>query len=60
MGFQLETSIMADDRTTIWISDELWKELNQRKDRGDSFEDVIWDLINDSVESEEESSPVPK
>lgn len=38
---------MQDDRTTIWISDELWKELNSRKERGDSFEDVIWRALED-------------
>jgi len=37
----------GDDRTTIWISDELWAELNARKDRGDTFEDVIWRELED-------------
>lgn len=27
--------------TTIQISDKLWKELNKRKKRGETFEDVI-------------------
>lgn len=32
-------------RTTIQVSDELADELHSRKDRGDSYEDVIWGLI---------------
>jgi predicted CopG family antitoxin len=32
-------------RTTIQVSDELADELHDRKDRGDSYEDVIWRLI---------------
>lgn len=32
-------------RTTIQVSDELADELHDRKGRGDSYEDVIWRLI---------------
>lgn len=32
-------------RTTIQVSDELADELHERKERGDSYEDVIWRLI---------------
>jgi len=32
---------MNDDRTTIWVSDDTWSKLNARKNRGDSFDDVI-------------------
>jgi predicted CopG family antitoxin len=32
-------------RTSIQVSDELADELHDRKDRGDSYEDVIWRLI---------------
>jgi len=32
-------------RTTIQVSDELADELHERKNRGDSYEDVIWRLI---------------
>jgi predicted CopG family antitoxin len=35
-------------RTTIQVSDELADELHSRKDRGDSYEDVIWRLIEAS------------
>lgn len=32
--------------TTIWASEELADELHQRKKRGESYEDVIWRLID--------------
>lgn len=35
-------------RTTIQVSDRLADELHDRKDRGDSYEDVIWGLIEAS------------
>ena len=35
-------------RTSIQVSDELADELHGRKDRGDSYEDVIWKLIEDA------------
>lgn len=35
-------------RTTISVTDELADELHSRKSRGDSYEDVIWSLIEDS------------
>lgn len=51
--------IMAgDDRTTIWISDELWAELNARKDRGDTFEDVIWRQLEDNRDDEDDQEDV--
>lgn len=31
--------------TTIQISDELWSELSREKQRGETFEDIIWKLI---------------
>jgi predicted CopG family antitoxin len=34
-------------RTSIQVTDELADELHERKDRGDSYEDVIWRLIED-------------
>jgi len=34
--------------TTIQVSDELADELHNRKERGDSYEDVVWRLIEDS------------
>jgi predicted CopG family antitoxin len=43
-------------RTTIQVSDELADELHDRKERGDSYEDVIWRLIEraGSVEATDE------
>lgn len=32
-------------RTTVQVSDELADELHDRKDRGESYEDVIWSLL---------------
>lgn len=33
--------------TTIQISDELWQDLNARKQRGETFEDVIRKALNE-------------
>ena len=33
-------------RTTIQVSEELADELHSKKDRGDSYEDVIWQLLD--------------
>ncbi|WP_017344696.1 hypothetical protein [Halorubrum sp. T3] len=35
-------------RTSIQVTDELADELHDRKDRGESYEDVIWGLIEDA------------
>ena len=43
MEATVDTSDMG--RTSIQVSDELADELHDRKDRGDSYEDVIWRLI---------------
>lgn len=47
-------------RTTIQVSDELADELHDRKGRGESYEDVIWELIHrgdaDDVEDDQEPS----
>lgn len=37
----------AAAQTTLQVSDELADELHDRKDRGESYEDVIWGLIED-------------
>lgn len=42
----------AVGRTTIQVSDELADALHDLKDRGDSYEDVIWRLY-DKAQSEE-------
>lgn len=34
-------------RTTIQVSDELADELHDRKGRGESYEDVIWALLEE-------------
>lgn len=52
---QAAASGMSNDRTTIQISGRLWTELNQRKQPGDTFEDVIrrgLNLDEDTDESE--------
>lgn len=44
-------------RTTIQVSDELADELHSRKERGDSYEDVIWRLIEKQPSSEHDTPP---
>lgn len=39
------------ETTTIEVSDETWRELNRQKDRGDTFDDVIWELIEADQEA---------
>ena len=46
MATTKDTDSMA--RTSIQVSDELADELHDRKDRGESYEDVIWGLIEDA------------
>lgn len=36
--------------TTIQVSDKLADELHDRKERGDSYEDVVWRLIEEKDE----------
>lgn len=43
-----QTSDMGS--TSIRVSEELADELHDRKDRGDSYEDVIWRLIDEAGE----------
>jgi len=39
--------------TTISLSDELWRTLNiMKKEPGESFEQVIWNLIKNQKENE--------
>jgi len=48
------TSELPDmGRTSIQVSDELADELHRRKERGDSYEDVIWTLIEQAEGGEE-------
>ena len=41
--------------TTVMVSDETWRRLDEMKDRGDSFDDVIQDLLSghETAETEE-------
>lgn len=45
-------------RTTIQVSDELADELHDRKGRGESYEDVIWRLI-DHADTGQTTTPDP-
>ena len=49
-----ETKAVDMSDTSIRVSHELADELHDRKDRGDSYEDVIWELIEtaDRVEAD--------
>ena len=40
-------------RTSIQVSEELADELYEMKKRGESYEDVIWRLIDDSENAED-------
>jgi Ribonuclease G/E len=44
-------------RTTIQVTDELLDELFERKNRGDTYEDVIWRLIEESGTRSSVSDP---
>ncbi|MDJ1434243.1 antitoxin VapB family protein [Halostagnicola sp. A-GB9-2] len=41
---------MADDITTVQISTETWRELNGRKNPGETFDDVIQRLLEEGGE----------
>lgn len=47
------TELLDMGRTSIQVSDELADELHSRKERGDSYEDVIWTLIETAEGSED-------
>lgn len=36
---------MGDDTTTVQVDNETWKELNTRKEPGETFDDVIRRLL---------------
>jgi len=52
----MSTATEAPDmeRTTISVSEELADELHGRKQRGDSYEDVIWRLIEKADDEKSE------
>ncbi|MEY7850277.1 hypothetical protein AB7C87_13880 [Natrarchaeobius sp. A-rgal3] len=44
---------MSDETTTVTVSKKTWKRLTMRKEPGDSFDDVISDLLDTAEELEE-------
>ena len=52
MARATESASMAD-RTSISVTEELADELYDRKKRGDSYEDVIWRLVEKADEAED-------
>ncbi len=49
-NYERERSMVNMGNTSIQVSDELADELYDRKGRGESYEDVIWRLIEASEE----------
>ena len=49
MKSDTETADMVD-HTSIRVTPELADELHSRKERGDSYEDVIWRLLEEDGE----------
>lgn len=41
----------------IRVTDETWSELNRRKRPGDSFDDVIQRLLDETEEASDEGNP---
>jgi len=44
-----------NDVTTVKVKKETWKQLNKRKEPGDTFDDVISNLIEQSRQSGNQS-----
>lgn len=44
---------MADDTTTIEVKGRTWTRLNRRKCHGDSFDDVVTELLDQVEELEQ-------
>jgi predicted CopG family antitoxin len=44
---------MSEDRTNVQVTTETWKRLHMRKEPGDSFDDVISELLDIAEEVEE-------
>ena len=44
----MATETVPMGRTSIQVSDELADELYERKERGESYEDVIWRLMEEA------------
>ena len=45
---------MGQQNTTVTVSRDTWKRLQMRKEPGDSFDDVISDLLEEVEEAENE------
>jgi predicted CopG family antitoxin len=43
----------GDDVTTVKVKGDTWKRLNQLKEPGDSFDEVIQRLLNEGKEADE-------
>lgn len=39
--------------TTVQVSENTWERLDERRDRGDSFDDVITEILNKEEENAE-------
>ena len=50
---------MPDDVTTVKVSTDTWKRLNRRKGPGDSFDDVIEQLLDlaEDIEGNPKATP---
>ena len=44
---------MTEDVTSIQVTAETWRELNHRKEPGDTFDDVIQRLLEEADKDEE-------
>jgi len=44
---------MPNDKTSIQVRNETWKRLTLRKEPGDTFDDVITDLLDKAEDVEE-------
>lgn len=43
------------EKTTIQINHETWKQLHSRKERGETFDDVIQDLLTAEAKEDDDS-----
>ena len=48
---------MSRDVTTIELKRSTWKALNQRKEPGDSFDDIVRELLVDEAAESPETAP---
>lgn len=51
---------MAEDDTSIRIKNSTWKRLNDRKEPGVSFDDIINELLDKVEEKEGNSTQTPE